>query len=277
MSARIPLAAVIGDPVGHSRSPRLFRHWLDCAGLPGFYVPLHITAADLPAALKSLPRLGFVGANVTIPHKEAALQLAYTVTERARAIGAANTLSFDAAGQITADNTDGAGFLANLRNGAPEWAPASGPAAILGAGGAARAILVALKNAGVPRLRLANRSPERAQALARAIGPEVEPWPWERRAEMLEDAQLVVNTTSLGMVGQPPLTLDLARLAPTATVTDIVYTPLETPLLRAAAARGATCVDGLGMLLYQAVPGFERWFGPCPGVSAETRRVVLGT
>jgi Shikimate 5-dehydrogenase len=240
MSARIPLAAVIGDPVGHSRSPRLFRHWLDRAGLPGFYVPLHITAADLPAALKSLPRLGFVGANVTIPHKEAVLQLADTVTERARAIGAANTLSFDAAGQITADNTDGEGFLANLRAGAPEWAPASGPAAIIGAGGAARAIVVALKNAGVPRLRLANRSPERAQALARAIGPEVEPWPWERRAEMLEEAQLVVNTTSLGMVSQPTLTLDLGRLAPTATVTDIVYTPLESPLLREAAARRAT-------------------------------------
>lgn len=277
MSPRIPLAAVLGHPVAHSRSPRLFAHWLAKAGLPGHYIPIDIAPGALAEAFATLPRLGFVGVNVTIPHKEQALALADTISERARRVGAANTITFGPRGTIEADNTDGFGFMANLRAGAPAWQPGSGPAAILGAGGAARAILVALQEAGVPELRLSNRSPARAEALASELGVRVTLWPWEERAQMLMGANLVVNTTSLGMAGQPPLDLKLSALSPTATVTDIVYTPLQTPLLKEAAARGAASVDGLGMLLHQAVPGFERWFGPCPGVTAQTRDAVLAT
>lgn len=261
----VPLAAVLGRPVGHSRSPALFAHWLRVQGLRGHYVPIEVAPERLEAVLRVLPSLGFRGVNVTVPLKEGALRLADEATPRARAIGAANTLTFGVVeggrAAIHADNTDGLGFLASLREGAPGWDPTSGPAAVLGAGGASRAVLAALIEAGVPRIRVANRTRARAEALAAAFGPRVEVRDWEAAGAIAEGAALVVNATSLGMAGQPPLDVTLEGLDPGAVVNDLVYVPLETSLLAAARARGCTVVDGLGMLIHQAVPGFERWFG----------------
>jgi len=271
----IPLAGVIGDPIAHSRSPRIHGHWLARYGLLGHYVPLQVGAPDLAAVLAAMPRMGFVGANVTLPHKVAALALASRTTDRARRIGAANTLTFLPEGGFEADNTDGEGFLRNLRQTAPGWRPDAGPALVLGAGGAARAVLAALIDAGTPEIRLANRTAEGAAALAAAFGPAVRPCGWEERATALAGAATLVNATSLGMTGKPPLDMPLDALAPGALVTDLVYAPLETPLLASARARGAAVVDGLGMLLHQAAPGFERWFGRAPEVDAELRRIAL--
>lgn len=270
----VPLAAVLGRPVRHSRSPALFAHWLSVHGIRGHYVPIEVTPERLPEVLRVLPGLGFRGVNVTVPLKEAALALADRVSDRARAIGAANTLTF-AEGGLHADNTDGHGFLANLREGAPEWDPAARPATVLGAGGAARAVLAALIETGVPEIRLLNRTRARAEALAAAFGPRIAVRNWSEAPAAIGGAALVVNTTSLGMSGQPPLEVDLGALAPGAVVTDLVYAPLETPLLTAARARGCVAVDGLGMLLHQAVPGFERWFGTTPVADAAARRAAL--
>ncbi|MBF9042471.1 shikimate dehydrogenase [Rhodobacterales bacterium HKCCE4037] len=272
----IPLAGVIGDPVAHSLSPRLHGHWLKRYGLKGHYVPLHINHQDLPEALGVLPRMGFVGANVTIPHKELVLSLADTVTDRAALIGAANTLTFTADGRIQADNTDGMGFLSNIRQTLPGWSASSGPALVLGSGGAAKAIVSALISDGAPVIHVANRTRGRADALREQFGARVAPIDWTQIPEYVRDAALIVNTTSLGMQGQSPLNIDLSRLKPPTVVTDIVYTPLETPLLREAAERGCETVDGLGMLLHQAVPGFERWFSYTPMVDDELRAAVLG-
>ncbi len=274
MSTTVPLAGVIGDPVGHSASPRLHGHWLREYGLSGHYVPLEIRAEDLATVLAALPRAGFVGANVTIPHKQTALALAAEATERARRIGAANTLTFTAGG-IVADCTDGVGFLANLADAVPDWQAASGPAVVFGAGGAARAVVDALLRAGVPELRLVNRTRARADALAKAAGGPVRVIDWDKADAAAVGAGLLVNTTSLGMAGNPPFEVSLAGALPGAVATDIVYTPLETPFLQRAAAMGAQTVDGLGMLLHQAVPGFARWFGVTPAVTAETRAAVL--
>ncbi|MFU8898339.1 MAG: shikimate dehydrogenase [Roseinatronobacter sp.] len=272
--SKIPLAGVIGCPVGHSRSPVLHGTWLRDYGIKGHYVPLHVEAKDLAAVLRTLPAMGFVGANVTIPHKEAALALADTVTPMARAIGAANTLSF-VDGHIHADNTDGYGFMQNLRDGAPAWR-AEGTALVLGAGGAARAVIVALADAGVPRIVLANRTRARAEVLQAEIAAPVSVVDWAEWPQVAADAALVVNTTSLGMAGQPALDMPPALFDPRTVVTDLVYTPLETDLLRQARACGCVAVDGLGMLLHQAVPGFARWFGRTPQVSAALRAAVLG-
>ncbi len=272
---RIPLAGVIGSPVAHSRSPALHGYWLKRYGIKGHYVPLDIAQADLPEALRMLPKLGFVGANVTIPHKETILSLADIVTDRAALIGAANTLIFRKDGRIHADNTDGAGFIANLRQHAPQWVPASGPAAVFGAGGAARAVVASLLEVGVPEVRIANRTRPRAEALRSDFGARVTVHDWVQAANMLEDATCVVNTTSLGMVGKAPFRVPLDALNPRALVTDLVYTPLRTDFLQLAEAMGCTVVDGLGMLLHQAAPGFERWFGQRPEVDDATRAAVL--
>lgn len=274
-SKTIPLAGVIGDPVAHSRSPALFRHWLERHALSGHYVPLHVKPADLEQVVRTIPAMGFVGTNVTIPHKERALEIADDVSEAAKAIGAANTLTFGQDGKIHADNTDGYGFLANLRQNAPDWKPSAGPALVLGAGGAARAIIHALLSAGVPEIFLTNRTAARAEDLTTVFGDRVKPVEWDVAAKTVSQAATVVNTTALGMSGQPPLTLDLSGLSPTQLVTDIVYTPLRTDLLITADRAGCTAVDGLGMLLHQAVPGFERWFGHRPEVTEDTRKAVL--
>ncbi|TVP71567.1 MAG: shikimate dehydrogenase [Rhodobacteraceae bacterium] len=271
--SKIPLAGVIGCPVGHSRSPVLHGTWLRDYGIAGHYVPLHVEPGDLAQVLRAMPAMGFVGANVTIPHKEAALALADEVSDIAARIGAANTLSFEG-GRSVADNTDGYGFMANLRQNAPDWRADQGAALILGAGGAARAIIVALQDAGAPEIRITNRTRARADALAAEFGLTVVDW--DARSQALGDLGLLVNTTSLGMAGQGALEMPLAGLPERALVTDIVYTPLETPLLRDARARGLRVVDGLGMLLHQAAPGFARWFGGKPQVTDALRRAVLG-
>jgi shikimate dehydrogenase len=272
----IPVAGVIGDPVSHSLSPKLHGHWLKRYGLKGHYVPLHISHGDLPEALRMLPRLGFVGANVTLPHKELVLSLADNVTDRAALIGAANTLTFTSNGLIQADNTDGMGFLANIRQSLPNWRASAGPALVLGSGGAAKAIISALLSDGAPTVHVANRTRARADGLREQFGARVTPIDWTQIPDFIRDSALIVNTTALGMTGQAPLTLDLSRLSPPTVVTDIVYTPLETDLLREATERGCETVDGLGMLLHQAVPGFERWFSYTPMVDDELRNTVLG-
>ncbi|EEE36410.1 shikimate 5-dehydrogenase [Rhodobacteraceae bacterium KLH11] len=271
----IPLAGVIGHPIAHSRSPKLHGHWLKSYALDGHYVPMDVAPADLETVLRTLPKAGFVGANVTVPHKEAALRLADQVSDRASVIGAANTLMFHEDGSILADNTDGYGFMANLRDGAPDWNPQDGPAVVFGAGGAARAVLQALAQAGVPEILLTNRTRARADHLKEEFGQRITVIDWVQAGNVIEQAELVVNTTSLGMQGQPELRVPLDGLQPGAVVTDLVYAPLQTQLLKQAEEAGCTTVDGLGMLLHQAVPGFECWFGVRPEVDAETRAAAL--
>ena len=272
---RIPLAGVIGSPIAHSKSPRLHRHWLAKYGIAGDYVPLHVEKNDLREVLRALPKMGFVGANVTIPHKVAVLDIADQVSDRATLIGAANTLIFHEDGKIIADNTDGYGFLANLKQGAPGWRPDLGPAAVLGAGGAARAVIVSLLDAGVPEILLANRTRTKADVLRSEFGSRVRVFEWVQAGNMIEAATTVVNTTSLGMVGSPELRVPLDGLQPRTVVTDLVYNPLRTHLIGEAEKAGCTVVDGLGMLLHQGVPGFERWFGVRPEVDQVTRDAVL--
>jgi shikimate dehydrogenase len=276
MTAAPPLAGVIGWPIGHSRSPRLHGHWLQRYRLPGFYVPIAVPPERLAESLRAMALLGFRGTNVTVPHKEAALAHAASSTEAARLIGAANTLTFAPDGSWHADNTDAEGFLQNLRQEAPAWRAADGPALVIGAGGAARAVVAALLAEGVPQIRIANRTDARAGDLCRHFGKTLRSVDWSDLGRAVEGAATIVNTTSLGMTGQPPLEIDLEAAPRSALVTDIVYEPLETPLLRAARARGLTTVDGLGMLLHQAAPGFETWFGRRPEVDAALRTAVLG-
>ena len=272
---RIPLAGVIGFPVTHSKSPRLHGYWLQRYGIKGHYLPMEVAPDDLETVVRALPKAGFVGCNITIPHKEAVLALADIVTDRAALIGAANTLIFRRDGRIHADNTDGYGFTANLRQNAPQWQPASGPAAVIGAGGATRAIIASLLEVGVPEIRLSNRTKARAEALRTEFGAKVIVQDWSQAGNMMDGAMTVVNTSSLGMVGKPEFRVPLDALSPRAVVTDLVYAPLRTRLLIEAEANGCTVVDGLGMLLHQAVPGFERWFGKKPEVDQATRDAVL--
>ncbi len=272
---RIPLAAVLGHPIAHSRSPALHGYWLKRYCIKGHYIPIDIPPVDLARLLRALPELGFVGCNVTIPHKEAILQIADIVTDRAALIGAANTLIFRKDGKIHADNTDGSGFIANLRQNAPDWKPASGPAVVLGAGGAARAVVAALIEVGVPEIRLANRTRPRADAIRSDFGAKIHVHEWVQAGNLLDDAVTVINTTSLGMTGKAEFRVPLDKLNPHALCNDLVYTPLKTQFLIEAEERGATIVDGLGMLLHQAAPGFERWFGTRPEVDEATRKAVL--
>lgn len=276
MSERIPLAGVIGAPVGHSKSPMLHGYWLRRYGIKGHYIHLHVEQSDLEDVLRNMPKMGFVGANVTIPHKETVLSIADIVTDRAALIGAANTLIFRADGKLHADNTDGYGFTENLRRNA-DWDPASGPAAVLGAGGAARAVIASLLEVGVPEIRLSNRTRSRADALKAEFGAKIVVNEWVQAGDMLEGAATVVNTTALGMVGNPELKVPLDALGKNAVVTDLVYTPLRTAFLERAADMGCQTVDGLGMLLHQAVPGFERWFGARPDVDDATRDFLLNS
>ena len=268
-------AGVMGWPVGHSRSPALHGWWLAQYRIDGAYVPMAVQPRDLAAALRALPILGFAGCNLTIPHKEAALALVDRVDPVARRIGAVNTIVVDGDGALEGRNTDAYGFIASLRAAQPAWSARRGPAVLIGAGGSARALIVALLEEGAPEIRVVNRTLERAEALAAEFGTLIRPVAWTERAEALGDAALLVNTTSQGMTGEPPLDLPLDRLPLAAIVNDIVYTPLETPLLAAARRRGNPVVDGLGMLLHQARPGFAAWFGVEPEVTAELCAAVL--
>lgn len=264
-------AGVLGWPVSHSRSPRLHGFWLERHSVDGAYLPLPVHPDRFADAVRALADLGFQGANVTIPHKLAAFEVCDEVDRSAARAGAVNTLVF-AEGRITGSNTDGFGFLENVRDLAPGWQPQAGPAVLLGAGGAARAIAAALLDAGCPRVTLVNRTPARAEALAKDLGGAID----VAAAPPLDDCALLVNTTSLGMQGQPALDIDLAPLPASAVVSDIVYVPMETPLLLAAQARGLVTVGGLGMLLHQARPGFEAWFGIAPTVDQALRDFVAG-
>ena len=269
------LAGVIGWPIAHSRSPRLHGTWLRRHGVSGNYVPIALRVEDFDEGLRSLPRLGFRGVNVTIPHKERALALATSVTDRAALIGAANTVSFGPGGEIRADNTDGYGFIANLRQSAPQWRASAGPALVLGAGGAARAVVSALLTEGAPEVRLANRYRSRAELLREHFGARVVVVDWARAEEAVDGAATIVNTTSMGMAGRPDLSLRLDAAPPGALACDIVYEPLMTGFLLHARDCGLVVVDGLGMLLHQAVPGFEAWFDLRPEVDEALRAAVL--
>lgn len=270
-------AGIMGWPVGHSRSPVLHNHWLRTLGIAGAYVPFAVPPGRVPDAVRGLPALGLAGCNVTVPHKEAVLAAIDRPDALARRIGAVNLVVVQPDGSMTGTNTDAYGFMANLRATCPEWRAADGPAVVLGAGGSARAVVVSLLDAGAPEVRLLNRTEARAESLAAELGGAIAVFGWEQARAALEGAALLVNTTSLGMQGQAPLDIDLAALPRAAVVTDLVYVPLETKLLAAARARGNRVVDGLGMLLQQAVPAFEAWFGVRPEVTAALRAEVTAT
>lgn len=274
-SASIPIAGVIGDPIAHSRSPKLHGFWLAKYGINGHYVPLHVAAPNLNLALETLPKFGFVGFNVTIPHKEAVLKYADDISDRAATIGAANTVVLRPDGSVFADNTDAYGFIENLKHGAPGWAADTGPCTVIGAGGAARAVTFALKEAGAKEIRVINRTRGRAEVLRDEIGGPISIFDWKEVASALDGAATVVNTTSLGMIGKPELELPIELVDPNAVVNDIVYEPLETKLLYNARNRGCRVVDGLGMLFHQAAPGFESWFGVAPEIDENLRQAVL--
>jgi shikimate dehydrogenase len=279
ISGATRLAGIMGWPVAHSRSPLLHGFWLAERHIDGAYVPLPVRPGDLGAALRALPILGFRGCNLTIPHKSAALEVADRVDSLARRIGAVNTIVVAADGSLEASNTDVYGFCENLREGVPDWEP-TGAAVVLGAGGSARAVVAALADSGVAEIRLVNRTRGRAERVAAELATaatRISVHDWRDAGAVLEGAGLLVNTTSLGMSGQPPLELNLAPLPRAAPVVDLVYAPLETALLAAARRRGHPVVDGLGMLLHQGRPGFEAWFDAKVEVSRELRAAVVAS
>ncbi len=271
------LAGVMGWPVAHSRSPAIHNHWIRHHGLNGSYVLLPVQPDRLVDAVRGLRALGFAGCNITIPHKVAAMPLMDRIDPLATRIGAINTIVVEPDGTLTGYNNDAYGFIQSLLDAQPDWRADAGPVTVLGAGGAARAILVALAERGAREIRLCNRSLDKAQALAAEFGGPIRAYPWEQREEALEGAALLVNSTSLGMKGQDPLTLSLDRLPRHALVCDVIYVPLETPLLAAARKRGNATVNGLGMLLNQARPAFASWFGVTPEVTPELRRMIKAT
>jgi len=270
----IPTACVVGWPIRHSRSPIIHRYWLAHHGLAGDYVQHALPPEEVESFFANFGQGPFIGANVTVPHKEVAFGAVDRTDAVASALGAVNTL-FVENGQLVGANTDAPGFIANLDQRSPDFSARSGPAIVLGAGGAARAVIWALKQRGFAPIHVVNRTLARADALAERFGSVVRPAGWDQLPALLPEAALLVNTTSLGMQGEPPLVIDLERARDNLLVTDIVYVPLETPLLALARARGLQTVDGLGMLLHQAAPGFEHWFGVRPEVTPELRRLVL--
>jgi shikimate dehydrogenase len=267
-------ACVIGWPIEHSRSPMIHGYWLQQYGIDGRYERRGVPPGQLAAFIAGLQEEGLAGCNVTVPHKEAVLDWVDDVHGPARSVGAANTLWIDG-GRVQATNTDIDGFMRHLAVSVPDWHAAGGPALVLGAGGAARAVAFGLLQAGVDRVVVANRTVERAEIMARDFGPKVRSVDWSGMPLVARDATVVVNTTALGMQGEAPLDFDVAPLPPQCVVADVVYAPLVTPLLDAAARRGLRTVDGLGMLLHQAVPGFEKWFGVRPEVTTALRDLVV--
>jgi shikimate dehydrogenase len=264
-------ACLIGWPAAHSRSPLIHHHWLRALDIEGGYSIESVPPEGVAEFVMNLSKHGYIGGNVTIPHKERVLNLT-APDQRARAVGAANTLWYDH-GTLRSTNTDIEGFIDNLDHCADDWDHTE-DAVVLGAGGSSRAVVFGLLERGIKRIHLANRSADRAQAMAQQFGARVLPTAWHEIGDVLPRAGLLVNTTSLGMKGQPELAIELSQLAATAVVADLVYVPLQTPLLAAARARGLRTADGLGMLLYQAVRGFELWFGQRPDVTPELRALV---
>ena len=271
----LPVAAVLGHPINHSKSPKLHNYWLSLFNIDGYYIPLDIDPRYFENSVRALSGLGFVGANVTIPYKEKVLKIADKISDRAAIIGAANTLTFLPDGKIYADNTDGYGFLQNIKCKYNDWTAGEGTSVVFGAGGASRAILGALIEDGANEVILANRTRSRADQLRSDFGAKIKVVDWMKVQNYLSDASTVINATSLGMDGKAELPIPLQGLKKNTLVTDIVYTPLNTPLLENAAKRGCRTVDGLGMLIHQAIPGFERWFGVKPDVSEKLRELLI--
>jgi shikimate dehydrogenase len=271
------LAGVMGWPVAHSRSPKIHNFWLEKLGLTGAYVLLPVAPGTLNIALPGLAALGFKGCNITIPHKVDAMALVHDVDANARRVGAINTIVVQPDRCLRGMNTDGFGFIHSLLEAAPTWVADAGPITVLGSGGAARAVVLALADRGAKEIRLINRTFDKASALATEFGAPVMALPWAKRHAALADVALLVNTTSQGMHGNPPLDLDLGALPRHALVSDIIYVPMETPLLAAARQRGNPTVNGLGMLLHQARPAFEAWFGVLPEVTPALRAAIEAT
>jgi shikimate dehydrogenase len=274
---RFLLAGVMGDPVMHSRSPKLHNYWLAKYGLTGAYMPLAIAREHLRAALRALPALGFSGCNLTIPHKEAALKIVDMVDPLARRIGAVNCVVVATDGSLEGQNHDAFGYIESVREAQPGWRADTGPIVVIGAGGGARAVLVGLIDQGAREIRLVNRTLARAEALANELSDSITALSWEERERALEDAAMLINATNQGMVGEPPLDLAIDRLPVSALVSDIVYIPRETALIAAARTRGNPMVNGLGMLLHQARPAFQAWFGIMPEVTPELRAMIEAT
>lgn len=278
ISGGAKLAGVMGWPVAHSLSPRLHEYWLRHYKIDGVYVPMAVQPDKIEAALRALPVLGFRGCNLTVPHKEKALGIVDYLDPVAARIGAVNTIVVDEKGKLRGFNTDYLGFIEGLKASVPQWDPRSGPAVVLGAGGAARAVVVGLIEAGVKEVRIINRTEEKARILVEGLADSrthLRRWPWGWPEEALSDAALLVNTTTLGMKGQASLGVDMAALPLSAIVMDVVYVPLMTDLLQQAQARGNRVVTGIGMLLHQAASGFEAWFGVRPEVTTELEKHIL--
>jgi len=274
LTGKAIIAGVMGWPVAHSRSPMLHGFWLEAYKIDGAYLPFPVHPENIETALRALPALGIAGVNVTVPHKEAALRICDVVDPTARKIGAVNTIIVEKDGSLSGSNTDAFGFMENLKSGS-DWRADRRPVLVVGAGGAARAVVSALADEGVTDIRVLNRTKARAEALASDFADRASACDWETLDSSLEDISLLVNTTTLGMSGQPELEIDLAALPRDAIVNDIVYVPLHTKLLQAARGRGNATVDGLGMLLHQARPGFAAWFGHEPDVTPALRNVIL--
>ena len=278
MAGDFVLAGVMGWPIAHSRSPILHNYWIEKYKLNGRYVPLAVQPDNLGDAIRGLRALGFRGCNLTMPHKQMAMTMVDRVTDTAKRIGAVNCIVVEPDGKMWGTNNDGNGYYLSLLEVAPSWKPANGPIAILGAGGAARGLLVTLIENGAKEIRLINRTFDKAEALAKSVDPKIiKPIAWEKRADVIGDVALLVNATDQGFVGKPPLDISLDRLSSKALVSDLIYTPPETPFLAAARAGGNVTVNGLGMLLHQARPAFEAWFGVMPDITDDLRATIMAT
>ena len=269
------IAGVLGNPIAHSKSPILHQFWLKQNKIKGFYIPLKVSDDDLEMTLRNLPKIGFSGVNVTVPHKEAVMSFAKIITERASLIGSANTLTFLPEGGFKADNTDGYGFMKNLEEQAPVWDPKEAKTLILGAGGACRAVIGALLESGVERLHVTNRTQKRAKDLQGFFNNQIELIEWSEKEELLKNVNTVINTTTLGMVGSDELQFSLSTANENTTIVDLVYNPINTPLLVEAHKKGCHVVNGIGMLLHQAIPGFNEWYGVKPTITKELLNRVM--
>jgi shikimate dehydrogenase len=277
MAGEFKLAGVMGWPVAQSRSPILHNYWIEKYNLSGRYVPLAVRPERLADAIRGLPALGFRGCNLTMPHKQLAMTMVDDVTGTAKRIGAINCIVVGDDGKMSGTNNDGNGYVLSVQEVAPHWKPSDGPIAILGAGGAARAITVALVERGVREIRLINRTFEKAERLAKELSPTIKPITWDKRSEAIADVALLVNATNQGMIGKPTLDISLDRLSKQTLVSDLIYVPPETSFLTAAKARGNVTINGLGMLLHQARPAFQAWFGVLPEITSDLRKKIMDT
>ena len=271
------LAGVMGWPISQSRSPILHNYWINKYKLNGRYVPLAVRPERLTDAIRGLPALGFRGCNLTMPHKQMAMTMVDSLTDTAKRIGAVNCIVVGDDGKMSGTNNDGNGYVLSVQEVVPSWKPDIGPIAILGAGGAARAIIVAMLERGAKEIRLINRTYEKAEQLAKDFGAAIKPMRWEKRAGAIADVALLTNATNQGMTGKPPLDISLDKLSKQTIVSDLIYVPPETPFLAAARGRGNVTVNGLGMLLHQARPAFQAWFGAMPEITQDLRDAIMAT